>query len=218
MPVEPPPHEGLRATNKERTRAALSDAAVAIVAAEGIDALTADRIAAEAGVSRRTLFNYFATVEDVLTSSIEQVTRDTVAAFVSRPGPEPLRESVMAVLEELIDNPVFAQAFTLELAARESRATRRFLREFTDTQIGAFETALHQRLGEGADPVFVSSLAAATGAVLSRMTRLVVEQDPGADPADPDVVRRQHDTLRRALALMFAGFEESGAQPPAQES
>ena len=39
---------GLRAANKQRTRDALSRAAIGIVSAEGIDALTAERIAAEA--------------------------------------------------------------------------------------------------------------------------------------------------------------------------
>ena len=92
---------GRRAANKQRTRDALSSAAIALVAEEGIDALTAERIAEAAGVSRRTLFNYFPRVEDVLTASIEQVTTDTLAAFVARPADEPLRRSVVAVLEQL---------------------------------------------------------------------------------------------------------------------
>jgi AcrR family transcriptional regulator len=202
---------GLRAVKKERTRQALSQAAVAIVAAEGIDALTADRIAAEAGVSRRTLFNYFARVEDVLTASIEQVTQDTVAAFVARPQAEPLRESVAAVLAGLLDDPVFAQAFVLERAAEASPATRRFLREFTDSQIDAFEAGLRDRIGADADPVYVAALAAAAGAILARMTRLIVAETPDADPNDPVVMRRHHDSIRRAFDLLFAGFAEAGA-------
>lgn len=202
---------GLRAAKKERTRQALSEAAVAIVAAEGIDALTADRIATEAGVSRRTLFNYFARVEDVLTASIEKVTEDTVAAFVARPADEPLRESVMAVLAALLDDPVFAQAFVLERAAGTSPATRRFLREFSDSQIDAFEAGLQDRLGAGADPVYTASLAASAGAILTRMTRLVVAETPDADPNDASLTRRHHDSIRRAFDHLFAGFAEAGA-------
>lgn len=202
---------GLRAAKKERTRQALSEAAVAIVAAEGIDALTADRIATEAGVSRRTLFNYFARVEDVLTASIEKVTEDTVAAFVARPADEPLRESVMAVLAALLDDPVFAQAFVLERAAGTSPATRRFLREFSDSQIDAFEAGLQDRLGADADPVYVASLAASAGAILTRMTRLVVAETPDADPNDASLTRRHHDSIRRAFDHLFAGFAEAGA-------
>lgn len=209
-----PGDPGLRATNKQRTRDALSRAAIAIVAAEGIDALTADRIAAEAGVSRRTLFNYFPRVEDVLTTSIQEVTTDTVAAFVGRPADEPLRQSIVAVLEALLDDPVFAQACVLERAADASPATRRFLREFTDGQIDAFERGLHDRIGPDADPVYVAALAASTGAILTRMTRLLVAELPDAPPDDPAVARRHHAYLRHAFDLLFAGFDETGALRP----
>lgn len=202
---------GLRAMKKARTRQALSQAAVAIVAAEGIDALTADRIAAEAGVSRRTLFNYFARVEDVLTASIEQVTEETVAAFVARPAREPLRESVVAVLDGLLENPVFAQAFVLERAAETSPATRRFLREFSDSQIDAFEAGLRDRIGADADPVYVAALAASAGAILTRMTRFIVAETPDADPHDALLARRHHESFRRAFDLLFAGFDEAGS-------
>lgn len=207
----PLPDAGLRAVKKERTREALSQAAIAIVAAEGIDALTADRIAAEAGVARRTLFNYFARVEDVLIHSLGTVTQHTVAAFVARPAGESLRESVRAVLAELFDDPVFAQALILERAADQSPATRRFLREFADTQIDAFETGLHDRLGEDADPVYVAALAAAIGAIVTRMTRLVVARTPEGG-ADLDVLMEQlHISLEQSFDLLFTGFDDAGA-------
>ena len=204
---------GLRAVKKERTRQALSEAAVAIVAAEGIDALTADRIAAEAGVSRRTLFNYFPRVEDVLTASIDQVTQETMAAFVARPTGEPLRQSIAAVLADLMDHPIFEQAITLERAADASPATRRFLREYDDCLTDAIEAGLRQRIGPDADPVYVASLAAAAGAIITRMTRLVVDLTTGADPDLADVTRRLHEAIRTAFDLLFTGFDEAGAVP-----
>lgn len=209
------PGRGRRAANKQRTRDALSQAAIALVSSEGIDALTAERIAAEAGVSRRTLFNYFPRVEDVLTASIEQVTTDTLAAFVARPADEPLRRSVTAVLEGLLDEPAFAQACVLERAAVASPATRRFLREFTDGQVDAFEQGLRDRIGPAGDPVYIAALAAATGAILARMTRLLVAEMPDADPGDPAVARRHHEVIRQSFDLLFAGFDESGALRPA---
>ena len=208
------PEHGLRAANKQRTRDALSRAAIGIVSAEGIDALTAERIAAEAGVSRRTLFNYFPRVEDVLTASIEEVTTDTLAAFVARPADEPLRRSVVAVLEGLLDEPVFAQACLLERAADASPATRRFLREFSDGQVDAFEQGLRDRLGPDADPVYVATLAAASVAILDRVTRLLVREMPDADPDDPAVSRRFLTVIRQSFDLLFAGFDESAALRP----
>jgi AcrR family transcriptional regulator len=208
------PGRGRRAANKQRTRDALSQAAIALVSTEGIDALTAERIAAAAGVSRRTLFNYFPRVEDVLTASIEQVTADTLEAFVARPADEPLRRSVTTVLEGLLDEPAFAQACVLERAAVASPATRRFLREFTDGQVDAFEQGLRDRIGPAGDPVYIAALAAAIGAILARMTRLLVTEMPDADPADPAVARRHHAVIRQSFDLLFAGFDESGALRP----
>ena len=194
---------GLRAANKQRTRDALSQAAIAIVSAEGIDALTAERIAAEAGVSRRTLFNYFPRVEDVLTASIEEVTTDTLAAFVARPADEPLRRSVAAVLEGLLDEPVFTQACVLERAAVASPATRRFLREFSDGQIDAFEQGLWDRIGPGADPVYVAALAASIGAILVPDDAPARDRDARRRPGGPRgrraVPRRDPAVLRPAL-------------------
>jgi AcrR family transcriptional regulator len=205
---------GLRASNKQRTREALTKAANAIVTAEGIEALTADRIADEAGVSRRTLFNYFSRVEDVLTASLDEVTAEIIAALVGRPADEPLRQSIGAVLDGLVDHPVFAQACALERAADASPATRRFLREVDDRQIDAFEQGLRDRLGQDADPVYVAALAASTGAIVTRMTRVLVTQMPDVDPEDPAVIRCHHAYIRQAFDLLFSGFDESGAVRP----
>lgn len=217
MSVEPL-SSGLRAVKKERTRLALSRAAIAIVAADGIDALTADRIAAEAGVSRRTLFNYFARVEDVLTSTMDEVMQETLAALVARPAAEPLRLSVTAVLAELVDHPIFEQAIELERAAHGSQATRRFLREYDDRVIDMIETGLHERIGANADPTYVAALAASVGTILTRMTRLVVELTAGADLDPVDVTPRLHETIRTAFDFLFAGFDETSATASSRES
>ncbi|PUA80345.1 TetR/AcrR family transcriptional regulator [Nocardioides currus] len=200
---------GLRATKKERTRQALSAAAVRIVAADGIDALTADRIAAEAGVSRRTLFNYFARVEDVLTASMDEAMQGALTVFAARPDDEPLRTSITAVLAGLLDHQVFEQAITLERAASGSPATRHFLREYDDRVVDMIETGLHERIGEAADPMYVAGLAGSVTAVLTRTTRLVVEQHP--DLAPVDLTARLHEALATAFDLLFSGFDEAGA-------
>ena len=70
--------EGLREQQKRRTHAALSAAAIGLISEGGIEAVTAEAVAARAGVSRRTFFNYFPRLEDVLTASIDQVTSDTI--------------------------------------------------------------------------------------------------------------------------------------------
>jgi AcrR family transcriptional regulator len=206
MPVTPP-DLGVREQRKSQTRAALTTAALDLLAREGIDGLTADRIAEAAGVSRRTLFNYFARVEDILTASLEAATAETIDAIVARPADEPLRTSALVVLEELIDGPVFAQARELERAAGRFPATRRFLLDFEDRQREALEEGLRRRLGPDADPIYVASLAASSFGALCAVTRLAVSSsDDEAQAAD-----LHRAWIRRAMEHLFAGFDESGA-------
>lgn len=206
--------DSVREQRKNQTREALCQAAVEIVGSEGIDALTADRIAQVAGVSRRTLFNYFARVEDIVTATIEDVSDETIREVVERPAAEPLREAVCAVLETLVDSPAFAQIRQLERASRRSPATRRFLLEFGDRQAHAFAEGLARRIGPDADPVFVSTLAAATAAILASATRLAVDSTDDEEQA----AARHPEYVRRAFALLFDGFAPSSATRSATEA
>ncbi|GAA4022397.1 TetR/AcrR family transcriptional regulator [Allokutzneria multivorans] len=57
---------GLRARKKLETHRALTMAALRLVGERGLENVTAEDISAEAGVSPRTFFNYFATKEDAV--------------------------------------------------------------------------------------------------------------------------------------------------------
>jgi AcrR family transcriptional regulator len=199
--------ESVREQRKNQTREALCQAAVEIVGTEGLDALTADRIAEVAGVSRRTLFNNFARVEDIVTATIEDVSDETIREVVERPADEPLREAVCGVLETLVDSPAFAQVRLLERASRRSSATRRFLLEFGDRQTRAFAEGLSRRIGPDADPVYVAALAAATAAILSSATRLAVDSTDD----EAEAAARHPEYLRRAFTLLFDGFAATSA-------
>lgn len=58
--------EGLRERKKRRTRQSVSDAAIALFLARGFDQVSVAEVATAAEVSRRTLFSYFPTKEDLV--------------------------------------------------------------------------------------------------------------------------------------------------------
>ncbi|NYE36202.1 AcrR family transcriptional regulator [Nocardioides cavernae] len=67
-----PSGDGRRASRDERHRA-LVDAARALASEHGAHGFTVDRVAAAAGVSRRTVFNHFAGLDQLLVAVCEQV-------------------------------------------------------------------------------------------------------------------------------------------------
>lgn len=82
--MTPTSHPERRGSSREQRRCALLAAARALASAHGPDGFTVDRLAAEAGVSRRTVFNHFAGVDQLLVAVCEQVlaevTTDLLAA------------------------------------------------------------------------------------------------------------------------------------------
>ena len=61
----------LRATQAQRTRAAIRAAALTLTRERGYAAMTVDDVAALAGVSRRTVFNHFSSKADLLVVGLE---------------------------------------------------------------------------------------------------------------------------------------------------
>jgi AcrR family transcriptional regulator len=86
--VTPPPTAaagGLRAAHKERTRTALVGAALRQFAERGYSAVTVEEICAEAGVSPRTFFRYFATKEHALAAPVTAVLETLGESLAAQP-------------------------------------------------------------------------------------------------------------------------------------
>src|ERR1700761_8193682 len=89
---------GKRELRKRETRAAILDAAERLFAADGYDGVTVAEIAAEAGISVKTLFTYFHSKEDLALAREERILHQVPVLVASRaPGTTPL-EAVTAAL------------------------------------------------------------------------------------------------------------------------
>lgn len=82
---------GLRERKKAATKAALSHATLRLsVEKGGIDAVTADDIATEAGVSTRTFHNYFSSKEAALLYDFNELVAQMIGAIRERVGDRPV--------------------------------------------------------------------------------------------------------------------------------
>jgi len=81
---------GLRERKRADTHARIHAAGMDLFARNGFEATTLDDIASAAGVSRRSLFHYFASKEDIVLSTKTGLGDLIEAAIALRPADEPL--------------------------------------------------------------------------------------------------------------------------------
>ena len=81
-----------------RTRAELRRAAMARFLAQGVEATTAEQVAADAGVTLRTFYRHFGSKHDLLFADYDSGLQWFRGALAARPADEPIVESVRAAI------------------------------------------------------------------------------------------------------------------------
>ena len=113
---------GLRERRKRQLKSELSRQAILLFTQKGFEHTTIDDIVDPLAVSKRTLFRYFATKEDLVFAWYEELTDELVRALEARPKAEAPFASVCATLLSLLhyydEDPKWALAMT-----RLSKAT-----------------------------------------------------------------------------------------------
>jgi len=95
---------GLRDRKKAATRAALAAATAELAREHGLHSVTADAIAARAGVSTRTFHNYFASKEDAVLAYLESRVEEWIDLLRDRPAGEHFMDSLLTVALEIVRN------------------------------------------------------------------------------------------------------------------
>jgi AcrR family transcriptional regulator len=133
------PRLGLRERRKRLTASELEAAAYRLFGERGFDAVTVDDIAAEADVSRRTFFRYFASKEDVLLADHFVQLARLREAMADRPVDEPiitaLRNALLSLTSDFEERK--------ELIVTRARLMR-------DTPSLQARSLVHQKLWEDA--------------------------------------------------------------------
>ncbi|MGD9696285.1 MAG: TetR/AcrR family transcriptional regulator [Thermoleophilia bacterium] len=91
---------GLRERKKALTRRAISDVATRLFIERGFDAVTLAEVAEEAGVSVKTVFNYFGSKEELFLDREEEIHEAMVSAVRDRPAGTTVTEAFGRLLVE----------------------------------------------------------------------------------------------------------------------
>jgi AcrR family transcriptional regulator len=202
-----------REQNKLATRQAIADAALAVLRSKGAGNFTVEDIAEEAGVSRRTFFNYFPSLEAALASVTEGFLDHALEQFRLRPSDEPILDSARAALTALADPLTVSPMAELFSLTHDNRALVRSELEAWDHCTTHIIDAARLRLGPDVDELYLRALA---GSIIScgKAAMSVWFEQHGPDLSPESLASlRQH--LIDAIGLLGSGFTAPAPRSPA---
>jgi AcrR family transcriptional regulator len=179
------PPEGLRARKKRVAREAIAAAARRLFAERGFDAVTVAEIAAAADVSQKTVFNHFATKEDLAFAGREEGIAQFVAAIAGRPPGSSVLDAFRAMTHTVLDVLVAGGDEDLLAVARIIRGSRALQERLTvgwESGAAAITAAIAETSG-AADDDLVPAIVARTlwfthrSIFLGALNGLLAEED-----------------------------------------
>jgi len=198
---------GRREQRKAHTHDALVEAARRLALERGVEDVTAEDIAEAAGVSRRTFFNYFPTLEAVVAAGLRPVLDEIAAGVLRRPSHEdPLQAIAAALRERPIPADILLGWARPDTARPQVRSSvqLRLWQHHEEWLVEILRTRM-----DGAEDLAVRSLAATVMAIFE----LVQERwspPAGADDSPEDAVAAFNTELVRALDHARSGWRGPG--------
>jgi AcrR family transcriptional regulator len=204
---------GLRDLKKQQTRMAIADTALRLFMKRGFDHVTVAEVAEEAGVSEKTVFNYFPSKEDLFFDEVDEREAALVTAIRDRRPDESilaaLRRSQLAGCGRMCSAGFAGFARVIEaspaLRAKELEVMARFTRTLTET------------LEEELDCDDVDARVAASLLVGVHWQFFVIARQRALEGRHgPAATRRLRADLEHAYELLERGLGDLGA-PRAQK-
>ena len=194
-------------TPRDRRRRAIVDAARALTTEHGPAGFTVDRVAEVAGVSRRTVFNHFAGLDDLLVAVCEQILDEVLTDLVDQvdrrtdglpEGDAGVRAALDAVHEATrhVDLPSAIVAISSALgdpSADDPRADA-ISRAAFEHVIGRLRDQLVAR-APGLDPVDLELTLTLLTSGLAMLAKRWLEDHPGLTPDVGTQARADWDRL-----------------------
>ncbi|MEV5324181.1 TetR/AcrR family transcriptional regulator [Nonomuraea fastidiosa] len=199
--------EGLRERKKQRTRQALIQAALRLFEEKGYEETTLAEIAAEAEVSTRTFFSYFASKEDVLFFDSQQRLDRAMTRLAAKTPDQTVADLLRQFLEDSIEQ-VITGTGTYDAAALRARLVltvpslqARALHLLLDSQL-TLAKALHEAFP---DRLSLQDAGTAVGALIGAIMVTVMTSVDEGKPIDEIIA-----AVRRAGDVTIAGLGSLG--------
>ena len=199
--------EGLRERKKRATREAIAAAAMELFEEHGFDAVTVADVAAAADVSEKTVFNYFATKEELVFHRGAARREELIEAVRRRPAGvsvvQPFRDWTMEHLDRVEREPIDVTVGVPRLVM-QSRSLRDRLFIAWEEEAALLAPVIAEQAEE--DDQLVPTIVARTLAWTHRLvfraafTRLLAGEDRHWVAADLRLqANRAYDTLENGL-------------------
>ncbi|YCK80706.1 TetR/AcrR family transcriptional regulator [Arthrobacter sp. D3-18] len=211
---------GLRERKRAATRTAITAVARSMTAAHGLNGFTVEEVCQEAGISRRTFFNYFHSKEDAVIGSFsDELPEDALEVFNQNPSrtPDSISGTLLAALHVLTVtlmerssiSRTEVQQFIAAITAEPQLLARLTLEgEARERQFAALVAAR-----EGLDPEHPEVMTATV--VFGAVSKKTAQQFFSEDNARPyrGILEQNLNAARKLFAQPLATNQELGANP-----
>lgn len=201
---------GLRERKRRQTRSELINAAMRLFAEKGYERTTVAEIAAFAGVSTKTFFNYFASKDEVLFPHLSRRI-DAAVALIEQIGPgAPMADALVAAMQHMLADALAEEVdaglaavrlpMIMSVPAVQAATLHRYF--LAETQLAE---ALHRAYHDTLDPV---SAAAVIGSVMGAAIAAALVCLQGGEPHE-----RLRDAVERAIGIAIQGVHNLSHAP-----